>query len=99
MNNYGCLLLLSNAPNKAEEAAHYFKASAEKGDKIGMTCYGYMLQIGRGVKVDKKEAVRYYTTTIDNKCSIAMFRYGLMLLNGYGVKVDKKNSSLFRDGI
>ena len=58
-----------------------------------------MLQIGRGVKVDKKEAVRYYTTTIDNKCSIAMFRYGLMLLNGYGVKVDKKNSSLFRDGI
>ena len=50
------------------EAARYFKMSAEKGCVEAMFNYGRMLDTGDGIPADKKEAERYIKMAADQGC-------------------------------
>lgn len=47
-----------------EEAAHFYKLSAEKGNDVAMKNYAQMLEKRDGIPVNKKEAVHYYQMAI-----------------------------------
>ena len=59
--NYGvCLLNGRGVRQNYEEAARYFKLSADQGNADGQFAYGICLKKGLGVRRDRQEAKRYF---------------------------------------
>lgn len=62
-----------------EEAAKFFKMSADKGNVKSMKKYAYMLKHGDGIPVDKKRAYFYFKNAADNYDKYAMNTYAILL--------------------
>ena len=60
MYEYGSLLLKGKIISQnGEEAASYFKKSADLGCIIAMAKYSIMFKCGIGVKIDMNESIKY----------------------------------------
>jgi hypothetical protein len=60
-NTYGLSLKYGAGVNEdLNEAAHYFKMSADQGNAFGQMVFGFCVEAGEGVKQNVSEAVKYY---------------------------------------
>ena len=65
-----------------EEAAHYYKLSADQGNADGQFMYGYCLEKGFGVSQNYEEAAHYYKLSADQGNADGQFKYGYCLEKG-----------------
>ena len=57
-----------------------------------MSNYGYMLETGDGVEVNKSEAVKYFKMSADKGYNWAMNNYANKLFYGEGIAVNKSEA-------
>ncbi|KAK8846346.1 hypothetical protein M9Y10_020356 [Tritrichomonas musculus] len=81
--------------DSANEAADYFKDSADRGNVDAMLKYADMLYEGVGVDIDKESACSYYYKAAEEGNAEAMYKYAKMLNDSDGVEQDKIESLLY----
>jgi TPR repeat protein len=84
----------AHAAKKYVEAIHWFRESAEKGNKDAMYMMGAAYQKGQLVPRDYSEAMRWYRRAADKGQGAAMAAIGAMYGNGVGV--DQNYSEMLR---
>jgi len=60
-----------------EEAAHYFKLAAGKGNSCAQGFLGYMYSVGHGVLLNRQSAVAFYRAAADQGHVVAQFDLGV----------------------
>jgi TPR repeat protein len=75
------------------EAANFYKFSADQGNADGQNNYGVCLESGTGVCVNLKEASNYHKLSADQGNSDGQKNYGFCLEHGKGVCVNLKEAS------
>ena len=65
-----------------DEAAAYFKKSAEAGNSNGQLKYAYALSDGNGVPLNKSMAAEFFKQSANQGNYYAMLNYGKMLVDG-----------------
>jgi TPR repeat protein len=85
-------------------AAKIFLWAAKRGDICALYNYGYCLDHGIGVEMNREEAVKIYRTIVENERALARFhgvlaqaqyRYGECLYNGDGVPENKADAAKY----
>ena len=98
----GCFMLGLKLGNDKEGAAAY-EQSCDAGNSLACTNLGWMLQNGRGVRLDLEAAARLYQRGCDgSRCSgrnnLGCINLGRLYRDGIGVKADHQRAlRIFRD--
>jgi TPR repeat protein len=87
-------LVLEKAGN-LEEAVGWYKASAEKGDKVGMAFLADMYEHGKGTPQNMSEAVRWYKEGAAHGNGLSMARLGACYRDGRGVPQNLAEAKAF----
>ena len=94
-NMYGsCLEHGYGVGQNLEEAARYYKLSADQGDAVGQYHYGVCLAKGRGVGWNIEEAARYYKLSADQGNAKGQCCYGMYLEHGIGVSQSSEDDAV-----
>lgn len=87
MNNYANFLFYGKGIEvDKEQAAHFYKSAADKGNDFAMNNYANMLMNGKGIEVDKKEAFNYFGKAANAGNKYGLYNYALMLEEGDFIK-------------
>ncbi|MDR1597901.1 MAG: sel1 repeat family protein [Holosporales bacterium] len=89
-NSYGSLL---EKGGRFQDAAVYFRRSADNGDVYGQFNYGSCLASGRGVTIDPERAAYYFKRSADQGYSTAQCNYGVCLRYGIGVPINLRDAA------
>jgi hypothetical protein len=98
----GCFMLGLKLGNTEEGGAAYEQA-CDFGNPLACTNFGFMLQYGKGTRVDLDGAVRFYKkgcdgTVCSGRNNLGCVNLGRVYRDGVGVKVDALEAiRLFRD--
>lgn len=86
--NYGNFLIdpaFKRTEEEKEEEIAYLKEAVEKGSVRGYLLYGFALDYGRSVPIDKKLSLVYYKKAAENGNRTGMYFYGFRLfVSEYG---------------
>lgn len=93
---YGKMLYNGDGVTKnKEEAAGYFKKSADSGFLLSIIKYADMVYEGDGIKINKSDAVLYYQSAAESGNPDAKLKYGRMLYEGDNIKRNRVKAAKY----